>query len=219
MSLTELFQTGLDAILGAATLGVSWLLWRVASRQADIYQRQADIMTGSLAVSADAAQAAAASAEASKEAVEHAKESAQTELRAYVGLHEAKLTKLTAGGHAKVLLQFKNSGRTPAHKVTAWTKYKYDAVPEGIARKSLKPTSRSSIGPDGVISRVVELERALTSADLRLIRAGGAAIYVYGEVTYEDVFGQPHTTPFNLIHGAECAAGELLVCETGNDAN
>lgn len=217
--MSDLISNCIQGAVGLATVTVTVLLWRVAKRQADIYQRQADLMKGALKASETAAQASVISAQAATAAVEQARLSTQKQLRAYIGLKEAKIKDVAAGKKPTLLLEFTNAGQTPAQKVLLWSNFKFDGDPETIVRKPTTPSSSSTVFPNGVISRQMPMERALTVSEVAAIKAGAAAIYVYGELTYEDAFGQSRRTHFNMVHRKGCAAFELLVCKAGNEAD
>lgn len=218
LAMGDLIGNVIQGLVGAATIALTFLLWRVARKQAQIYQRQSDLMEGALEISTKAAEAGVVAAEAARLAVDEAQKASQIELRAYIGLDSAKIKNVSAGKRPAFLLQFKNAGRTPARNVVLWSTYKYDGVPETIARSPGASTSNSTVSPDGVIGGPQELSRPLSAAEVAAIRAGKAALYVFGEVTYEDIFGVTRYTRFNLIHGG-AEAGALMVCATGNDAD
>lgn len=209
----------IQGTVGGATIALTFLLWRVANRQAKIYERQAELMAGALKAAEDTASAGVISANAAKAAVDHSRQSAQIELRAYIGLDDTKLKNVAAGKKPAMLLQFKNSGRTPAKKVQLWARFKYDSVPEQLPRGSSTPSSSSTISPEAIFSLPDEMKNALTSQDVALIKSGRAAIYIYGEVTYEDVFGHPHRTLFNLVHTKSTPTSTLTVCADGNESD
>jgi hypothetical protein len=52
---------------------------------------------------------------------------------------------------------------------------------------------------------------------------GTKAIYVYGIITYEDAFGESHTTNYRFMqNGKTTTVGQditMTICEEGNEAN
>jgi hypothetical protein len=62
----------------------------------------------------------------------------------------------------------------------------------------------------------------LTPQQIADLRAGTGAVYVYGEITYVDAFGQKWLTKYRLMHhrdgGAIGVSTDLSFCEEGNEA-
>lgn len=70
---------------------------------------------------------------------------------------------------------------------------------------------------------------ALTEEEVKEIKYGDKRIYVFGKITYDDVFGNPHHTEFcHMYFGQEMAPFETGLgyatfqakyCDTHNDAD
>jgi hypothetical protein len=121
----------------------------------------------------------------------------------------------------------RNAGQTPALDVVHWGQAVFDTFP--IPQNSLEPSTsiegfpRSVIGPQVKTSKTYRLPAPLDNAQIDQLRAGTAAIYVYGRITYRDIFGDPHFTVYRLAYQSYSSVigliGDLSVCEHGNNTD
>jgi hypothetical protein len=138
---------------------------------------------------------------------------------------DARITNHAAGPGA--FLFIKNTGQTPAFKVTHWGSICFREYPLAASLPARLPISVSSptsvLGPGQVSSKLFELNPALTPAQINDLRSGTGAVYVYGEITYVDAFGKSHFTHYRTMYhrmgGAIGVSTTLNFCEEGNDAN
>lgn len=69
---------------------------------------------------------------------------------------------------------------------------------------------------------MLELNPSLTAQQTAGLRAGTAAIYVYGEISYRDAFGKERLTKYRLMHhmtgGAIGVSTNLSFTHEGNEA-
>ena len=148
-------------------------------------------------------------------------EGQQRQLRAYVHVSGAQVRNLHQRTGRSVVVEIKNYGSTPALKtrfrmgehVREWPLQSILPLPSFVPTGSSPlPPGRHSIMPSpvGDLSEFEEGE----------LRADRAAIYVWGEITYEDIFGENHVTTFRLVcRGDGLLKGYMHATEEGNDAD
>jgi len=113
---------------------------------------------------------------------------AKRQLRAYVFGNGSRFSLVTPspGGDMQIHVhyRFKNSGQTPAYNTSMWTKL--DIFDAGARQFS----QHIGIG-NFVIGPGANSEgRPLTYPELADIRAEKKAIFIWGEIKYEDAFGK-----------------------------
>jgi len=147
--------------------------------------------------------------------------STQRQLRAYVGITDIKAENI--GGAAAFLLEFRNSGQTPAYSMTVETRVKLadyplnETLPIVSTRKGV-----TILGPGDTGHGFVPAGRALSSEELAEMQAGTRAVYVYGEINYIDAFKKKRWTKFRFMIGGNVdirPEGNMGACEEGNEAN
>ena len=159
---------------------------------------------------------------AAQAAVEVTSKTAERQLRPYIHVSIAHIKNIEDPDKREVVFIIKNYGQTPAFHmickvgvgVKEWPlmtgiKDFPEDMPYGVAPM---PPSRSSemFVPVPDLSKWEEKE----------LQAGRAAIYCYGEVTYDDGFSPVRRyTNFRLAcHGEMLAKGRLSPCKEGNEA-
>lgn len=202
-----------SALAAIAVAVFTFFLWRLTRRQ--------------LVAAENAALAAQEGARAAAETVSHMKDTAKRELRAYLSYEEGSIINFT-GDQPRVQIRIANSGQTPAYKIAARVVIAFLKWPlENPAPAfPLSDEIEQRSGPCGPRSHFI-LSRVLTDPPLpanrmSLLARKDAALFVYGEVRYEDVFGDPHSVKFRLAHGGQTEVhplGNLATCEEGNDAD
>jgi len=125
-----------------------------------------------------------------------------------------------------VYIQIKNCGQTPAYKVVHWGNI---CVREFPLTSQLPPTpilalkNASVLGPGILSTKYLFLPTPLTAQEISDLRAGTAAIYVYGEVDYQDAFGKKRFTKYRIMHhvgqGAIGINAGLTFADEGNEAD
>ena len=125
-----------------------------------------------------------------------------------------------------VYIQIKNSGQTPAYKVVHWGSI---CVREYPLTSNLPPIpllvlrNASVLGPGIISNKYLFLPNPLTAQEISDLRAGTAAIYVYGEIDYEDAFSKKKVTKYRLMHhvgqGAIGINTGLTFADEGNEAD
>jgi|GEM_PF-3941218 len=163
---------------------------------------------------ADAAQSAAKTA---KETLDSTRE----DRRAWVGPVEVILPDFgrTANDHFGVWI--KNSGRTPARKVV--TKISTQFIPSDAdltpVYKNVGLTeSVSVIQPEMRIAiKSLAYPAVINRPEMKELRSGKKTLYMYGLITYEDVFHHPHWTKFCVYLSPDLAG--FGACNKYNDTD
>ena len=188
----------------------------IAGVQAWFFWRQLERMRESNETAAKSAQAALAGSKAALEQTAHLKQAA----RAYVlSTHDEKMGLFD--GRVWVTARIKNFGQTPAHKVRfSYCLNAFDFPYSGpFAEADFTKASSGSLGPGAVFEGTVELSGALNEKQIETIIQGNGAIYLWGYVSYEDVFGVEQETHMRSIStGENFRRLEMIVCEDGNKA-
>ena len=170
--------------------------------------------------------------------VRDAKKTAARQLRAYIfpegsticaANAEGKVLEpnrnITAGLMAVGMIQFKNTGQTPAYDVTIFGRM--EMVDWPLVEKSLPPVDKKSfgaskegLGPGGIRNKY-DVHCVLTAKDIADLDSQRKAIFMYGMVRYRDAFKRQRFTNFRFfIGGAIWIRGPTLAAhETGNDAD
>lgn len=158
---------------------------------------------------------------------------ARRQLRAYVfpetcGICEGMMLDPPQSDRANqpgVFLIFKNSGKTPAYKVTSWAQI--DVI-EQINENSLKvlapipAISTFPLAADGTSSKALWFGRPLSAYEIADISNGHRAIYVHGRVEYVDAFKAKRFTNFRVRYSGAFPPPPNVTfsfCERGNSAN
>ncbi|MGA8221156.1 MAG: hypothetical protein WB780_05825 [Candidatus Acidiferrales bacterium] len=128
---------------------------------------------------------------------------ARHELRAYLGISKIYLD-ISNPAIPTGIVEIKNFGRTPAYNVGQWAgimpgNFPLDAEPPRLSAQDA-PGSSSTLSMDIPQSTVVSLKKALPP-DVTFGSPKGITIYVYGEVTYADIFKKKRRTTFRYLYG------------------
>jgi hypothetical protein len=198
-------------------------LFCVAIFQAGLFFWQLRYMRQGMRDAEMAAKAAQDSADAAKESVTLAKETAQQQLRAYLFIKTPKILVFNADKTCAHEMWIRNYGQTPAHDVVAVTNTDF-FEPDIVLFPKLdepKQISKSSLAPSGEVIFTTVTDDPLTADQLNSVASGKRAFFVWGEITYTDVFGCPQTTHFRLRFGKaqlRLGSGAMMVCNEGNQA-
>jgi hypothetical protein len=154
-----------------------------------------------------------------------ARESAERQLRAYVNPSATRIT-MSANGFITVKLTYKNSGQTPAYNFVANTLVTITPQPPSSSFESperpepSQSASRGTVGSNSHVEREMKFPNPLTIEYQNDIAAGKAAIYAYGRITYDDIYGKGHTTRFRYIYmGPWGGQHGMQICGDGNEAD
>ena len=118
-----------------------------------------------------------------------------------------------------------NCGQTPAYNVEHWGAIDIGPnlhEPQLSGRDPNLAPTLSTVGPRITTTKNVR-HRVLTVEEVRGLRDGSLAIFVHGEIKYEDVFRKKHWTIYRVRHHLSShsigISTELEFCEHGNDAD
>jgi hypothetical protein len=166
-----------------------------------------------VSMKANVAQANAALAEAkaqnrksleqSRKALDRTIEISRTDQRAWVGPLKVSAPELKAGVVPTVWITFQNSGKTPARSIRVKSVGRLFMPnerfwPDYTGRQDKLPPSLGTLFPQAEARVPAHLPDALSQHGVDSIGNGTVVLYVYGRVTYEDAFGQPHWTTYAI---------------------
>jgi hypothetical protein len=154
---------------------------------------------------------------------------ARRQLRAYVFVSSAKIIHgIEDDRIPEAHVVIKNSGQTPAYKLTNVSGLAFDKYPAPPSLTLTVPDrdylslvrTRMDLGPGNETSPVTLAKRPLTAMGKISLTAGASAIWVYGEIRYRDVFWRKQWTKYRFMIGGPfgVTGGELVGCEEGNEA-
>jgi hypothetical protein len=128
---------------------------------------------------------------------------ANKQLRAYVTVVSASLTFPTPET-PKAQVVIKNSGQTPAYEVENWSNTCVASYPLSQTlpvRLKDTPIANYILGPGMDLSHWIPSKSPLEGMTDVLLGTVQCTLFVYGVVTYKDIFGVKHTTKFRMIYG------------------
>jgi hypothetical protein len=145
----------------------------------------------------------AKAAKATEDSVIAVKETAKRQLRAYVCINSAFL-KFPDQALPRAIVIIKNCGQTPAYDVKGWCGCVWDKYP---STKIMNPTDEAINSPVSVLGPDVTVSWGTTPRDRvpqefwPIMGTPNFILYVTGEITYRDAFGDPHYTRYRLLLG------------------
>lgn len=160
---------------------------------------------------------------ASQQQLDTTRDIAERQLRAYIYIDSASI-EFTEPGRAKSKITYKNYGQTPAHDVQIWIHQWAHEYPLTIDLP-VPPhdfiMSKSVLGPGAFHYMVNETPRPVMKKPyLDLVGTKEGTIYVYGEISYKDIFGKSHIQKYRLMYGGDepVIPGALKPCIDGNES-
>jgi len=159
--------------------------------------------------------------------------SAQRQLRAYVLPDQATLADGTMLNPPQperanvpgAFMSIKNSGQTPAYKVTSWARITVIPVREEntlVLPVTLPEQFFNTLGREGFFSKTLWLDRPLAANEIADVANGTRAVYLYGTIVYRDAFNKKRHTNFRLRYNGQFPPVQGVIfnfSEGGNDAN
>jgi hypothetical protein len=178
-----IWLTATIAFFALCSVIVGTLQWRVMSGQLDE-------MKSSSADAKKLTQAAVNQAAAAQTTIQVIQENMRLEQRAWVGVKAIRITpppwKAEQKLEATVIVE--NTGRTPALEVKVIKRYgPRPPSKTELSKPVAEPINVFAIAPTNSYESTVTLSEKLSEPDLRLL-ASGKRYYVYGTITYKDIF-------------------------------
>jgi hypothetical protein len=211
-----LWLTLFTGILAAFTV---WLALSTKDLR-DFAEEQARDMKESIAASKE-------SADAAKRAVELSDRTAERQLRAYIFPSEQMTFDVAMGKQPRSEILVKNTGQTPASEVIAWagitvSNFPLDRELQRATPEYMKTASRRVVGPGGSFKIAPVWNETITAQHMQMLENGTAAVFIWGEVTYVDVFGRSRKTGINGYFGGDTGLrsdGFTTTAIDGNEAD
>jgi hypothetical protein len=154
------------------------------------------------------------------------------QLRAYVfvndaGLYDGSVMVPPVAAHFNepgVVINFKNSGQTPAYKVVSWGEVKViePSKEDTLVHPKMQELFTSHIGAGTLMPKSMWFGRPLTPVEINEVHNNKLRIYFYGRIEYRDAFKMKRWTTFRYSYAGPfpAPAGVIFnVCEKGNSAN
>jgi multidrug efflux pump subunit AcrA (membrane-fusion protein) len=163
-----------------------------------------------------------ASAKAAQQSVQVAAESMRYGQAAYVTLQLATAGAFNVNAPVAASVKFFNSGQTPAYDVSfrGYMDFRNEPVPVPMP---FPPLTNKQVASKGIlpantpVSHMFVMTAKLTEADLQIISRQEYKLYVWGQVTYRDIFKRNRWLRFCLVH--KFGTGQFVPCENNNEAN
>jgi hypothetical protein len=150
----------------------------------------------------------------------------ERELRAYILATKPKITQLEVGKRIEIDAPYKNFGQTPAYDVIAESWLDILAMPIAKRHRFNKPRNprmveiKATIAPtDGFAVKVISSATfAVTQEIIDVVKAAEKSkIYLYGTITYKDVFKKKRITDFCWrFDDIAFSSGEISLSEQHN---
>jgi len=149
-------------------------------------------------------------------------EVSRTAQRAWIGVVPPTIKMdLRVGSSCPATFTLRNFGKSPAFTVEALAK----AIPGGkippfeplVSKKGDIPPSRVTLYPDSQMNLKPATEEPMSKQLLTDIESGAQILYVYGTITYEDIWERPRTTDFGYRYIPSLNAWRAT--ETNNEAD
>jgi hypothetical protein len=131
------------------------------------------------------------------------RDTSRRQLRAYLGISESAV-KLEPENIPEGQIHIKNFGQTPAYKVRHWTGVAIFPHPLNLQLPEPPQELRISlaiIGAGAHHINVVPVKQPIPAQWVQLLGTPQYTVYVYGCVTYEDIFGREWRTQYRLFYG------------------
>jgi hypothetical protein len=145
------------------------------------------------------------------------RDTARKQLRAYVQQTKSSVIKFEIGVPVEAIVTVKNTGQTPARETVFWTGITIREHPLAVmitdkpSDEIMPHASRGDLGSGSAIHSPIKTDGNLNQSQFDQIRAGAQAVYVFGGVTYRDIFDKPWFTDFCLVlRGERIVVGDSL---------
>ena len=183
------------------TLLVSVLTFCAVSIYAVLVYFQLREMIGATGATQDAVHEARLSRQQAQKSLQSTVDQFGLDQRAWIGPADGPVIDWGVGKVFSVTLPVRDTGKTPGINLTTV------AVLRGLA-KNKQPTFtdfKQTIGhgvlqPSATTYIIVASESPVPQTQFDAVKSGDLVVWVYGRITYNDVFGRPHWTTFAQIY-------------------
>jgi hypothetical protein len=131
---------------------------------------------------------------ATERLVHNADKATQKQVRAYVLVEDVAVKNLDVGAMPEIVVTIKNSGQTPAKDVVAQHRLGFDDFPLRGAPLHIKANkdriSNSFLSSNGSLMCALKLPLEINPVEMDFFQQGKMAIYLVGNITYTNIFGQ-----------------------------
>jgi hypothetical protein len=209
------FTDWIQALSSVAIFLIAFCQWKTYEKQAKIMEEQSGFTRTSLSLMENANNTALKSLKINEDTV-------KCQLRAYVDVHSISVSpSILESLDNKITVSIKNSGQTPAYNLKHIFKYKVAYLEETNFEDQLDVPFLSNV----VLSAGATAQSTNTMQNNQIyrdfIKNGSHALYVYGEITYSDVFNEVHYSKYRLLQSVSSGvgAGEFVNTPEGNISN
>jgi hypothetical protein len=160
---------------------------------------QADDMKRSIAQTTRGADAAHRSADAAKEALALSNKTAERQLRAYVHIHDVRMSEMNSGFDPNIQIVLKNFGQTPAREIT--NTCNVVAVATQPMESIFKPGNiyeLADLAPGQQVFSQTTLPSNQWATWKPNIITKTLSVYVFGRIDYVDAFGESRFSEYRL---------------------
>jgi hypothetical protein len=156
----------------------------------------------------------------SERAMNHSIESSRLDQRAWVGPVDIVVSKLELGSPMELKVIIENSGKTPALNTTIFVRAKtLMKESDFIAAYETTDKNRSNyvIQPGVKTHVILDMQEKIIQSHVDILKSGDEILYVYGKLSYDDIFNRSHETTFCSYLATDLKS--ITACRTNNMAD
>jgi hypothetical protein len=147
-------------------------------------------------------------------------DTAKRQLRSYVNVSKFEPSAYCVGQAFSTRVHFSNKGQTPAHDVIVRAYLARRQLPLDTATLGDQPItgwgSKTTLANGDPLSANVRFGHSVSEDEIAAFRDEKIGIYVYGWVSYKDIFGEKHITKYRAALQQD---GLFAGCDDGNEAD
>lgn len=187
------------------------LLWTIVLQSKELHETKNELIR--------TANAQEQSMQAMRESVTIARDTAYRQLRAYV-CEQVDISNLHQGAdHISAPVTIRNFGVTPAYDVRFWAQLRLMTNHEAATFLFEPPADAAAqppmvVNPEGTYTGGAFI--ATTPEDRQ---NANKSLYLWGEITYRDAFGQRHMAKFRFVHMNRYGTQIWQYCAQGNESD
>jgi len=214
----------IQAISSICLIGITGFYTYYASQQVEQMRNTVKEMGKQSGSMHDATNANKKAVQLSEGNIKATQDQFRRDQRAWIGIANPIIDRgvlLKEGEYSRFEIIVTNSGKTPAKNIESWITDK--ELPVGKKLVFKKPISiigiqsKTVLLPNAKIRFAINTDRRITKEDIERIKSGKSFLYVYGKITYQDVFGKEHYTTFCEVLEPDLI--DMADCGQYNDAN